>query len=1038
MHHLSHYRWLFIILLLHSSHAFTQSKEHFVHYTNQDGLTSNAVTSITQDKWGYMWISTLGGLNRYDGKHFIQYYSSLTSNSLPDDDVTELVKLGDDLLGASTSMGLHLIDTKKGTTRNIIIPPGELKYAFKVNTIMAVLSGENENIFILTRSGFYHFNGKDEMVYRFDYYKGSDAETKAFGFGGNMLQMSADRLLLYTIDGLYKYDIRKRLCNKLIKEDDKQFAEFVDSPKDLAIRQIQPGRFIILKSNSDSIYYIDLKKNIKTVSTVFIRPLITEFSWRTKLCFVNDSLMYLTCREKGYYKISLDPVTNKILLFPEKMFPDYSCLQVFFDRDKRIWVATTAGIFKESQNKNIVQVFNTGSIDNNRNKANIQQIYVWKDRVYTGSRAGGLLILDKKTLSPLQTIYFKRPDSLRAGVFSIAHLNEDTLSITTNGPVHYLKTTTGAFGEINLDGWDRKHNWGATQFRDRGGNLWLTTNSDDKLYAYDPIEHYFIRKSFNDSIHDKILTVANIYEDREGNLWMTGHGLFRYNTKNQKIDLVIDSFPSLKFPRKAVDVLAIDKMNNIWLSNHNNGLLAYNINKKTFRQFSREDGLPNNIVIALKIIDEKLWIATPSGIACLDLLTNKIAAYGRDDGFPAATVTSKVFSFDATERWLYAAYEENIVRFRPDSLQLLNRGPEFFIEYITLGGDSTLYHPREIVKSSHGNNDISVSVSSINYEDYDNQRFAYRLGNEEDTTWKFFNQQSEINFNNLSPGRYILNVKMFPANNRWPEQIKELSIVILPPFWQTWWFGVALAIAFGLLVFGFINQRIKNIRKKASIDKQLAEFELKALHAQMNPHFIFNALNSIKDMVLNEDKKNASKYLSRFAQLIRLNLEHSKKAFITLEENIEYLNHYLKMEQLRFPDLIFEIDADPNINRYEVFLPPMLIQPLVENAIWHGLLLQPGEKKLQIRFLQKGNSLLCEIEDNGIGIRTALGHKSQGSDMHHSLGIKNINQRINVLNEKYRMRYQLIIKDKADISTSENSGTIAVLKLPLHETLSEP
>ena len=1037
MNVLIHFKFLLIFLLLNSSYALTQSKEYFIHYTNEQGLTSNSITSITQDRWGYMWIGTPNGLNRYDGNHFSQYRSGISSNSLPDDEVIELVKLGDDLLGATTSMGLHLIDTKKGTTRNIIIPPGELKYAYKVNVIMAVLPGENGNIFILTRSGFYHFNGKDELVYRFDYYNSNDAETKSFGFGGNMMQMSADRLLLYTIDGLYKYDIAKKLCSKLSKEDDKHFAEFAESPKNISIRQIQPGRFIILKSNSDSIYYIDLKKNIKTVSTVFIRPLITEFSWRTKLCFVNDSLMYLTCREKGYYKISLDPTTNKILLFPEKMFQDYSCLNIFLDRDKRTWVATTAGLFKESKNKNIVQVFNTGSPDNNRNKANIQQLLVWNDKVFTGSRAGGLLILDKKTLSPLQNIYFKRPDGLRAGVFSIAHLNEDTLSITINGPVQYLKTTTGSYGEINLEGWDQKHNWGSNQYRDREGTLWLTTNSDDKLYAYDPNEHYFTMKKFNDSIHNNILTVANIDEDTEGNLWMAGHGLFCYNKQKQKIELKIDSFPFLKFPRKPVDVITIDN-NTIWFSNLSNGLLSYNIITKKFRQFSREDGLPNNKVIALKIIDEKLWIATPSGIACLDLKTNKIAAFGRDDGFPAGTVTSQVFSFDTKERWLYTAYEENIVRFKPDSLQLVNRTPEFFFEYITVGSDTTIYHPGEIVKTIYRNNDISISLGCINYEDYNNQRFAYRFENKEDTTWKVFNQENEINFNNLSPGKYKLNVKMFPANNRWPEQIKELNIVILPPFWQTWWFGVALALLFGLLIFGFINQRIKRIRRKSRIDKQLAEFELKALHAQMNPHFIFNALNSIKDMILSEDKKNASKYLSRFAQLIRLNLEHSKKAFITLEENIEYLTHYLKMEQLRFPDLIFNIDADPGINKYEVFLPPMLIQPLVENAIWHGLLLQSGEKKLQIRFLQKGNSLLCEIEDNGIGIRTALGQKSQVPNMHHSLGIRNINQRINVLNEKYRMRYQLIIKDKADISTSEDSGTIAVLKLPLHETLSEP
>jgi len=1033
MHCTSHYRWLFLFMLLPSMQANTQSKEYFEHYTNEQGLTSNAVTSITQDQWGYLWISTQNGLNRYDGNHFTPYRSGIPATSLPDDDISELVKLGIDLVGATTPMGLHLLDTKKGTTRNIIIPPGELKYAYKVNVIMAVLPGENGNIFILTRSGFYHYNEKDELVYRFDYYKASDAETKAFGFGGNMVQLSTDRLLMFTLEGLYKYDISKRLCNQLKKEDDKQFAEFVYPAKDFSIRQLQPGRFLILKVNSDSIVYIDVKKNIKTVSTSFIRPLITEFSWRAKLCYVNDSLMYLTCREKGYVRLSLDPATHKIQMHPEKMFRDYSCLQVFSDRDKRLWIATTAGVFKEQQNKDIVQVFNTGSKDNSRNKANIQQVYVWKDKLYTGSRAGGLLILDKKKLSPLQTIYFKRSDGLRAGVHSIVHLNEDTLSIATNGPMYYFNTTSGAFGEMNIEGWDRKHHWGATQFRDRTGTLWLTSNSEENMHAYDPIKHYFVRKQFNDRIHNKILNVAYIDEDRDGNLWMAGHGLFRYNYKNQQFDLKIDSFPSIKLPRKYVDVLAIDNRNTIWFSNHNNGLLAYNIDKKTFRQFLHEDGLPNNRVVALKIINEKLWIATPSGIACLDLRTNKISVFGRDDGFPAGTVTSKEFSFDAMEGWMYAAYEENIVRFRPDSLQLLNKAPDFFIEYIHLGDDSTIYHPGEIVKSSHLNNDITVSVSSINYDDYSNQRFAYRLGDEKDTTWKNFNQQNEINFNNLSPGKYKLFIKMFPANNRWPEQTKELSIRIFPPFWQTWWFIIAIVVLIAVLLFGLISQRIKSIRKKSGINRQLAELELKALHAQMNPHFIFNALNSIKDMILHDEKDNASRYLSKFAQLIRLNLEHSQLTFITLQENIEYLHHYLGMEQVRFADLHYEIKSDPSIKTNETLLPPMLLQPLVENAIWHGLLPKAGEKKVDIRFQKENNALLCEIEDNGIGISSSLHTKS--NKLHRSVGIENIRHRLKVLNEKYKLHYLLTIKDKKEITPLNGSGTIAILALPLDTTL---
>src|SRR5580698_974630 len=135
---------------------------------------------------------------------------------------------------------------------------------------------------------------------------------------------------------------------------------------------------------------------------------------------------------------------------------------------------------------------------------------------------------------------------------------------------------------------------------------------------------------------------------------------------------------------------------------------------------------------------------------------------------------------------------------------------------------------------------------------------------------------------------------------------------------------------------------------------------MKALHAQMNPHFIFNALNSIREMILQDDNQNASRYLTRFARLIRLTLEHSKQTFITLHQHIEYLESYLEMELLRFADFTYHIEISPGIERNDIRIAPMLIQPLVENAIWHGLRPKQGEKRLDIRFYVSCHQLICE------------------------------------------------------------------------------
>jgi LytS/YehU family sensor histidine kinase len=187
-------------------------------------------------------------------------------------------------------------------------------------------------------------------------------------------------------------------------------------------------------------------------------------------------------------------------------------------------------------------------------------------------------------------------------------------------------------------------------------------------------------------------------------------------------------------------------------------------------------------------------------------------------------------------------------------------------------------------------------------------------------------------------------------------------------------------------------------------------------------------------MILHNEQHNASRYLSRFAQLIRLSLEHSKQTFTTLRQNIEHLQLYLSMEQLRFADFSYAIQVDENLPTDTIQIAPMLIQPLVENAIWHGLLPKRGNKKVDINFYEKDDMLIVEIEDNGIGINAAMRQKTASQSTHQSLGIGNILARIKVLNEKYNMRYRLVIMDRADIPNAKGSGTKVTLSIPINET----
>ena len=216
-------------------------------------------------------------------------------------------------------------------------------------------------------------------------------------------------------------------------------------------------------------------------------------------------------------------------------------------------------------------------------------------------------------------------------------------------------------------------------------------------------------------------------------------------------------------------------------------------------------------------------------------------------------------------------------------------------------------------------------------------------------------------------------------------------------------------------------------KELAGINEQLAEARLSALQAQMNPHFVFNALNSIKRMILDADNEKASRYLSKFALMIRMTLEHSKETFVTLHDNIQYLKAYLEMEKLRFESsFAYNIIVDESLDMSETMLPSMMIQPLVENAIWHGLMYSESEKKLLISFGLEQQKVICIIEDNGIGIRESEKLKQLHRPMHRSVGLGNLQNRINIINEKYHAGCSLEIIDlkEAGIATK---GTRAIL-----------
>jgi hypothetical protein len=306
------------------------------------------------------------------------------------------------------------------------------------------------------------------------------------------------------------------------------------------------------------------------------------------------------------------------------------------------------------------------------------------------------------------------------------------------------------------------------------------------------------------------------------------------------------------------------------------------------------------------------------------------------------------------------------------------------------------FNGRQPVSLAHNENSVLLKFST-NAHPYPNKlQYSYRLNSNE--PWSLPGNQPEIFLPALPPNDYAIDVRVLDAGTGLTFSQSLLSLSILPPFWKTWWFLVLLVGTLLLVVYSVYVYQIRQHRQyeeqKALIQKRFEETKMEALLAQMNPHFIFNAMNSIQYYIMDSDIDKATVFLGDFSKLIRLNLDHCTKPGISLNEEIEYLQSYIRIENTRFNNRIrVNFEIDPAINTYELQIPTMLLQTFVENVFVHAFPNQVKDPTLKISFhLLPEDVLQCKIEDNGIGFTGSPSNK-----LHDSKGVKLVRERLALL-----------------------------------------
>jgi two-component sensor histidine kinase len=319
--------------------------------------------------------------------------------------------------------------------------------------------------------------------------------------------------------------------------------------------------------------------------------------------------------------------------------------------------------------------------------------------------------------------------------------------------------------------------------------------------------------------------------------------------------------------------------------------------------------------------------------------------------------------------------------------------------------------------------------------------YSYRLEGF-DTQWTYSENRNSANYMAMPDGKYIFNVRASSDGKKWSNTYSKLLIVIDPPFWKRGWFYVVETFVLGgvlLLFFRYREKRLKNklqlkeMKNEAAMlknetEKKLFEAELKLLRSQLNPHFLFNSLSSIQSLINKHETEAANIYLSKFSGLMRMILNNSDQS-VTIDEEIKALETYLELEKLRI-DFNYKIEIDPNIDIHHIEIPGMILQPLVENAIFHGLAYIQHSRMLCISLTRKGNAILSVIEDNGIGIKQSKILSKKIDDKNHGKGIQLTKDRLEALCKTSGLMCMFKITDKSELPNA-SQGTMLEVEIPI-------
>ncbi len=962
------YFTLFLTLTAFSFIAVSQNSDYhlFRSFSVSDGLPSNHIYTCVEDNKGFLWIATDAGIARFDGKRFQTF---TTKEGLPDDDVLDVVK---------EKNGRIWVNCFKQSPAYF----DEIKNRFinaKQDSSLAKVNGTGIiYVTALAEGGVMYWNENGSWLFVDGKVKQVFYQRPGFWAGLVVDRKGADDFIVYGTDR-----VNARLFH--IKEgkliDSLSLNNWAKNPNEITT-VIRDNEFYISKLGSpDYFRFSGFKTN----------PL----RCKTDTIFIGEPIFWRGFTAAYFYLISKK---GSITVFDRQTLKqqfvlggNYSANSLFNDSKENIWVSTVdKGLLlykRRSINTYIVP-------DNFTNTHFLSIARKPNGALLAGNFYGQVVETDGKyfivhALPSTNTGDWQRKIIIRQDkIFSFSeggtYIDFSTRVLSNTGKWISSKTAEGFNDSIIILG-------------AHGGLGKINTGTG----IYFPLPT--LRK------RTTAIAVA------PGNMIYHGStdGLYKYDYGKSLDTSLAKNHPLLA---ERITALCTSADNYVWVATASNGLAVLQ-NDSVVKQFSARDGIISN---SIKCITAgrpgEIWLGSNSGISVIryqrSLADFTYQNLTINDGLSSNIINEMLYSNDT----VYCATGNGICAI-PANISL----PSFDIPVQLTG---IVINNRDTVVSDHytlkyNQNNIELHFSGIELGGHFNY-FQYRV---DEGNWQ--NLDGNTLSLQLNSGKYVIAVRAVDVNGNAGTKPLLISFNINTPFWKTTWFWLLLMFLLGGIVILILRKREMARRESAMQamlnQKKMTELELQALKSQINPHFIFNCLNSIK--LLNHQQKHAEaeKYLDRFAALLRSALEQSSLKQISLKQEIDFIENYLALEKLRLPDkLSYRIDTDSSLNTAALLIPSMLLQPYIENAVKHGI--APLKNKpglVQVRFYVKDDFLVAEVEDNGVGMQTTPGHTGSTG-----IGNQNTGRRSSLYN---------ITTTVTDLSMNDVhlSGTLVQLKIPI-------